>query len=90
MTEPHDGEWRDADAYVILHRPADGTPAYCIGPFPPLLDIVEAVAQRTVCDCQREVLPCAFPRGVRMALVADPAMVAAALDRAQPKDEPVH
>jgi hypothetical protein len=67
---------RDADGYVIVHNPADGTDAYCIGPFPPILDLVQLVRDRGRCTCQRVIMPVGFPAGLKMAMAIDPEAMA--------------
>ena len=82
------------DGYVVVHTPKDGDP-YVIGPYPPIPELIALVVAKSICDCQREALPAAFPKGIVMAFDAEALLpglataVAATLNSVD-EDEPIH
>lgn len=68
-TLPDDADDDPVDGYVILHTPPGETsPAYGIGPFPPLDLLIDAIVANGKCDCARIKVPLSFPKGVVMAV----------------------
>jgi hypothetical protein len=57
---------KEPDGFVIVHTPADGTPSYGIGPFPPIDGLPERIIADLTCGCEMMTLWVAFPRGLRM------------------------
>jgi hypothetical protein len=86
----------EPDAFIIVHRPKDGSWPYGIGPFPILDGLPERIMAELECECETSTLWVAFPRGVRMVyapggegtagILAIMATLASGVD----EDEPVH